>query len=136
STGPRSGPTADRSRSARFPPGARSSRSRSAASRPGCAHRARRVVSDPIGSHCSLECSEPEQPSPGISGSIVTPAEADRLRMTLAAVAPGTALRDGLERILRGNTGGIVVLGFDRDIEAICSGGFPMDVEFTATKLR
>jgi diadenylate cyclase len=67
----------------------------------------------------------------------VTPAEAiDPLRATLAAVAPGTALRDGLERILRGNTGGIVVLGFDRNVEALCSGGFPMDVEFTATKLR
>jgi diadenylate cyclase len=67
----------------------------------------------------------------------VTPAEAaDPLRTTLAAVAPGTALRDGLERILRGNTGGIVVLGFDRNVEALCSGGFPMDVEFTATKLR
>ena len=66
----------------------------------------------------------------------MTPAEADRLRTTLAAVAPGTALRDGLERILRGNTGGIVVLGFDRNVDALCSGGFPMDVEFTATKLR
>ncbi|MDX6201468.1 MAG: hypothetical protein QOJ83_968, partial [Frankiales bacterium] len=30
----------------------------------------------------------------------------DQLRSTLAAVAPGTPLRDGLERILRGNTGG------------------------------
>jgi diadenylate cyclase len=67
----------------------------------------------------------------------VTPAEAaDPLRATLAAVAPGTPLRDGLERILRGNTGGIVVLGFDRNVEALCSGGFPMDVEFSATKLR
>ena len=36
--------------------------------------------------------------------------EGDLMRATLAAVAPGTALRDGLERILRGNTGGLVVL--------------------------
>ncbi|HMA46803.1 MAG TPA: DNA integrity scanning protein DisA, partial [Frankiaceae bacterium] len=35
----------------------------------------------------------------------------DLFRSTLAAVAPGTPLRDGLERILRGNTGGLVVLG-------------------------
>ncbi|MBR7679196.1 DNA integrity scanning protein DisA, partial [Streptomyces daliensis] len=27
------------------------------------------------------------------------------MRATLSAVAPGTALRDGLERVLRGNTG-------------------------------
>src|SRR5213078_4363268 len=51
-------------------------------------------------------------------------------------VAPGTALRDGLERILRGNTGGIVVLGHDKAVESLCSGGFPMDVEFSATRLR
>ena len=58
------------------------------------------------------------------------------LRSTLAAVAPGTALRDGLERILRGNTGGLIVLGLDKNVEALCTGGFPMDVEFSATRLR
>jgi diadenylate cyclase len=58
------------------------------------------------------------------------------LRATLAAVAPGTALRDGLERILRGNTGGLVVLGYDRAVETLCTGGFTLDVEFSATRLR
>ena len=58
------------------------------------------------------------------------------MRATLAAVAPGTALRDGLERILRGNTGGLVVLGHDKTVESLCTGGFPMDVEFSATRLR
>jgi diadenylate cyclase len=58
------------------------------------------------------------------------------LRTTLAAVAPGTALRDGLERILRGNTGGLIVLGHDRAVEALCTGGFTLDVEFSATRLR
>jgi diadenylate cyclase len=56
--------------------------------------------------------------------------------MTLTAVAPGTALRDGLERILRGNTGGLIVLGHDRAVEALCTGGFTLDVEFSATRLR
>ena len=58
------------------------------------------------------------------------------LRSTLAAVAPGTALRDGLERILRGRTGALVVLGDDASVEAMCSGGFSLDVEFAATRLR
>ena len=58
------------------------------------------------------------------------------LRTTLAAVAPGTELRDGLERILRGRTGALIVLGLDRTIESICSGGFVLDVEFSATRLR
>ena len=60
----------------------------------------------------------------------------DLLRTTLAAVAPGTDLRDGLERILRGRTGALVVLGTDRTVESICSGGFELDVEFSATRLR
>jgi diadenylate cyclase len=60
----------------------------------------------------------------------------DKLRSTLALVAPGTGLREGLERILRGNTGGLVVLGHDKVVEALCTGGFPLDVEFSATRLR
>ncbi|WP_349827202.1 DNA integrity scanning diadenylate cyclase DisA [Brevibacterium litoralis] len=55
---------------------------------------------------------------------------------TLAQVAPGTQLRDGLERILRGRTGGIVVLGTSKVVETISTGGFPIDVEFSATRLR
>ena len=59
-----------------------------------------------------------------------------RLRATLATIAPGTPLRDGLERILRGRTGGLIVLGHDRTVESICTGGFSLDVPFTATGLR
>ena len=58
------------------------------------------------------------------------------LRATLAAVARGTELRDGLERILRGRTGALIVLGHDKLVEQISTGGFPLDVEFSATRLR
>ena len=58
------------------------------------------------------------------------------LRATLAAVAPGTELRDGLERILRGRTGALIVLGHDKLVEQISTGGFRLDVEFSATRLR
>ncbi|MPZ27158.1 MAG: DNA integrity scanning protein DisA [Micromonosporaceae bacterium] len=51
-------------------------------------------------------------------------------------MAPGTALRDGLERILRGRTGALIVLGHDPVVESVCTGGFPLDVEFSATSLR
>src|SRR2546430_9817349 len=51
-------------------------------------------------------------------------------------MAPGTALRDGLERILRGRTGALIVLGHDRAVETLCTGGFSLDVEFSATRLR
>src|SRR6195952_2315371 len=63
-------------------------------------------------------------------------ASEDVLRSVLAAMAPGTNLRDGLERILRGNTGGLIVLGFDRTVESLSTGGFELDVEFSATRLR
>ena len=59
-----------------------------------------------------------------------------RLRATLASIAPGTQLRDGLERILRGRTGALIVLGMDKTVESIATGGFTLDVPFTATGLR
>jgi diadenylate cyclase len=63
-------------------------------------------------------------------------AGSDPLRANLALMAPGTALRDGLERILRGRTGALIVLGHDRTVDSLCTGGFPLDVEFSATRLR
>ncbi len=62
--------------------------------------------------------------------------EDELIRTTLAAAAPGTELRDGLERILRGRTGALIVLGNDRVVEGIATGGFPLDIEFSATRLR
>ncbi|MDX6282282.1 MAG: diadenylate cyclase, partial [Kribbellaceae bacterium] len=59
-----------------------------------------------------------------------------RMRATLAAVAPGTELREGLERILRGRTGALLVLGQDKVVDSISTGGFEIEVEFTATGLR
>lgn len=86
-------------------------------------------------------------PRPGVNGAghraMTPPAGAgltggasDPLRANLALMAPGTALRDGLERILRGRTGALIVLGYDSVVETICTGGFPLDVEFSATRLR
>lgn len=62
--------------------------------------------------------------------------EDELVRTTLAAAAPGTELRDGLERILRGRTGALIVLGNDRVVEEIATGGFPLDIGFSATRLR
>lgn len=62
--------------------------------------------------------------------------EQARVRATLASIAPGTNMRDGLERILRGRTGALIVMGQDRTVESISTGGFVFDVPFTATGLR
>ena len=67
---------------------------------------------------------------------VATPDRDEKLLATLAAAAPGTNLRDGLERILRGNTGGLIVLGYDKTVESLCTGGFVLDIDFSATRLR
>ncbi len=59
-----------------------------------------------------------------------------RILQYVAMVAPGTPLRDGLERILRGRTGALVVLSHSRAVQQLCTGGFELDVPFTPTALR
>ncbi|MDG4773428.1 DNA integrity scanning diadenylate cyclase DisA [Solwaraspora sp. WMMD792] len=74
--------------------------------------------------------------SAGTSALTSPAATGDPLRANLALMAPGTALRDGLERILRGRTGALIVLGYDKQVDSLCTGGFPLDVEFSSTRVR
>jgi diadenylate cyclase len=59
----------------------------------------------------------------------------DRLLDVLRRVAPGTDLRQGLERILRAATGALIVLGTPPQVESLFTGGFRIDVPFTAQRL-
>ena len=43
----------------------------------------------------------------------------DLLLKTIARIAPGTELREGLERIMRGRTGALIVLGSDRTVSSM-----------------
>ncbi len=54
----------------------------------------------------------------------------------LARLAPGTPLRDGFERIVRGRTGALVVLGDNRGVRQLSTGGFALAVPYTPTALR
>lgn len=67
---------------------------------------------------------------------VADPTSSDLLRTTLARLAPGTGLREGLERILRGRTGALIVLGHDDLVETLSDGGFNLDVAFAPTRLR
>ena len=62
-------------------------------------------------------------PQPPRVRSTMTTPMSDLTRETLARVAPGTGLRDGLERILRGGTGALIVLGHDDDVERSATAG-------------
>lgn len=59
-----------------------------------------------------------------------------RVLSYLGLLAPGTPLREGFERILRGRTGALVVLGDPAAVLELCTGGFPLDVPYTATAMR
>jgi len=53
----------------------------------------------------------------------------------LAAVAPGTPLREGLDRILQANMGALIVVGDGPEVLDICSGGFLLDAEFSPPRV-
>lgn len=53
----------------------------------------------------------------------------------LAAVAPGTGLREGLDRILQAGMGALIVVGDGPEVLNICSGGFLLDAAFSPQRL-
>jgi diadenylate cyclase len=65
---------------------------------------------------------------------VATRRSADLLS-ALAAVAPGTALREGLDRILQANKGALIVVGDGPEVLNICSGGFLLDAAFSPQRL-
>ena len=50
----------------------------------------------------------------------------DDLAQVLKLIAPGTELREGLENILRTNTGALIVVGDSQEVLNIVDGGFNM----------
>jgi len=53
----------------------------------------------------------------------------------LHLVAPGTQLREGIDRILQARMGALIVIGDGPDVLSVCSGGFLLDSEFTPQRL-
>ena len=53
----------------------------------------------------------------------------------LRLVAPGTPLREGIDRILQAKMGALIVVGDEPAVLNICSGGFLLDAEFTPQRL-
>src|ERR671917_324459 len=54
-----------------------------------------------------------------------------RLVKALEMVAPGTALREGLEDILHARTGGLIVIADPDELNFLFSGGIKLDVDYT-----
>jgi diadenylate cyclase len=63
------------------------------------------------------------------------PPRSEALLAALRLVAPGTALREGIERIIQGRMGALLVIGAGPEVLGVCSGGFLLDAEFTPQRL-
>ena len=57
------------------------------------------------------------------------------LNDALALIAPGTALREGLDRILQAKHGALIIVGDDPAVLSVCTGGFLLDAEYTPQRL-
>ncbi|WP_100405968.1 DNA integrity scanning diadenylate cyclase DisA [Bacillus solitudinis] len=53
----------------------------------------------------------------------------------LKLVAPGTALRSGIDNVLRAKTGGLIVLGYNNEMMNIVDGGFFINCNFSPAYL-
>ena len=59
----------------------------------------------------------------------------EQLLPVLAMVAPGTELREGIDRIIRSGKGAIIILGSPDEVQPLLSGGFKISTKFTAQRL-
>lgn len=55
----------------------------------------------------------------------------NEIKKILKIMSPGTALREGLENILRAKTGGLIVLGDNDDVMDLVDGGFTINAEYS-----
>jgi diadenylate cyclase len=53
----------------------------------------------------------------------------------LTLVAPGTPLREGIDNVLRANTGGLIVVGYNDKIKDIVDGGFSINCKYSPASL-
>jgi diadenylate cyclase len=63
------------------------------------------------------------------------PGGSQPLNDALALIAPGTALREGLDRVLQAKHGALIVVGDSPAVLSICTGGFLLDAEYTPQRL-
>ncbi|MFK9094856.1 DNA integrity scanning diadenylate cyclase DisA [Bacillus salipaludis] len=53
----------------------------------------------------------------------------------LQFLAPGTPVREGIDNVLRANTGGLIVVGYNEKVKSIVDGGFEINCPFSPSFL-
>jgi len=66
---------------------------------------------------------------------VTDPVDEARRREILTMLAPGTMMRDGIERILRARRGTLIVFGATPQVMGLCSGGFEIDSLATGQRI-
>ncbi|SFB24706.1 MULTISPECIES: DNA integrity scanning diadenylate cyclase DisA [unclassified Bacillus (in: firmicutes)] len=53
----------------------------------------------------------------------------------LQFIAPGTPIREGIDNVLRANTGGLIVIGYNEKVKSLVDGGFQINCAFSPSFL-
>jgi diadenylate cyclase len=64
-----------------------------------------------------------------------TPSKEEILLKALKIVAPGSELREGIDHIISGKTGALIVIGDSEEVLKISDGGIKVDTPFSAARL-
>ena len=58
-----------------------------------------------------------------------------KLESMLMQITPGTPLRDGIDNILDGGIGALIVVGIDETVEKMLDGGFVINCDYTPERV-
>jgi diadenylate cyclase len=67
--------------------------------------------------------------------AVPEPSRDPGLRAVLANLAPGSILREGIERVIRAGRGALIVIGWTPEVEPVVSGGFVIDIAATSQRI-
>ena len=93
-----------------------------------CAHAGRGADAHPVRGRRAGRAGYDARVADGPGGS-------QPLNDALAMIAPGTRLREGLDRILQAKHGALILVGDDPAVLSVCTGGFLLDAEYTPQRL-
>ncbi|HWH45213.1 MAG TPA: DNA integrity scanning diadenylate cyclase DisA [Thermoleophilaceae bacterium] len=74
-------------------------------------------------------------PPAGDEGNELETRQEPRLVRALETIAPGTAVREGLDAIVQAHTGGLVVIGESDELSFLYSGGIKLEIDYTPALL-
>src|SRR5213592_84667 len=77
----------------------------------------------------------PMTPRSGEELSELEARQEPRLVKALEMVAPGSAVREGIDNIVHARTGGLIVIGDPDELSFLLSGGVKLDVDYTPALL-